>query len=139
MRGVKPYLAVDNGDGTMKTVPEPPEWIGESAAAEWRRVAPDLIARGRLNDADLGSLESYCLAIGTVRDMQRKIAAEGAVIDDPRRGPRKHPAMSIQKEAMNSARLLANELGLTPVSRQRPGIRGGQSGGGDDLFAGMDY
>lgn len=139
MRGVKPYLVVDNR-GDMKEAPEPPEWIGEYAAAEWRRVAPDLVARGRLNEADLGTLESYCIAIGQVKEMQRQIAIEGAVINDPKRGPRKHPAVSIRADAMTQARLLANELGLTPVSRQRPGMRNGNSdGSGADLFNGLAY
>ncbi|MBN9018452.1 MAG: phage terminase small subunit P27 family [Rhizobiales bacterium] len=143
MRGVKPYLAVDN-TSDMKEAPEPPEWIGEFAAVEWRRVAPDLVARGRLNEADLGTLESYCIAIGQVKEMQRQIAIEGAVINDPKRGPRKHPAVSIRADAMTQARLLANELGLTPVSRQRPGMRGNGKGGGSapadqGLFDGLDF
>ena len=141
MRGVKPYLAVDNGDGTVKEVPEPPEWIGESAAAEWRRIMPDLVERGRISDADLGAVEAFCLAMGTVRDMQKMITAEGAVINDLKRGPRKHPAIAIQADAMTRARLLASELGLTPVSRQRPGIRNASQTGGndDDLFARLGF
>lgn len=141
MRGAKPYLAVDNsGTGSISEVPEPPEWIGESAAAEWRRVVPDLVARGRISESDLASLENFCIAIGQIRDMQKLIAAEGAVINDPKRGPRKHPAVAIRAEAMTQARLLANELGLTPVSRQRPGIRNGNGNErGDDLFSGLAF
>ena len=139
MRGVKPNLSGEGGDGTITEAPEPPDWIGESAAEEWRRVVPDMIARRRLNEGDLGPLASYCLAMGEVRDMQKKISVEGAVTYDDKGRPRKHPAVGIRDAAMTQARLLANELGLTPVSRQRPGIRGGQQGGGGDLFAGMDY
>jgi P27 family predicted phage terminase small subunit len=141
MRGAKPYLAVDNAGGDVTAIPEPPDWIGESAAMEWRRVVRDLVARGRLNEADLGSLENFCIAIGQVRDMQKLIAAEGAVITDPKRGPRKHPAIAIQSDAMTRARLLANELGLTPVARRRPGIRDNDKGGGDgdDLFSALGF
>jgi P27 family predicted phage terminase small subunit len=122
MRGVKPYLAVDNS-GTVKEEPPAPDWISGSALEEWRRVVPDLVARGRLNEADLGSVEAYCIAVGQIRDMQRLITEQGAVIYSDKGLPKRHPAVAIQAEATNRARLLANELGLTPVSRQRPSIR----------------
>jgi P27 family predicted phage terminase small subunit len=60
--------------------------------------------------------------------MQRIVAREGSVIKTDR-GPRAHPAVRIQSDAMTRARLLAAELGLTPVSRSRPSIR---DDGGDD-------
>jgi P27 family predicted phage terminase small subunit len=79
-----------------------------------------------LTDADMGSVEAYCTATGLVREMQRTIAREGAIIDTER-GPRKHPAIAVQSDAMNRARLLAAELGLTPVSRSRPSVRDDES------------
>jgi len=140
MRGVKPHLVVDNEVGAIQAEPEPPDWFSVSAADEWRRVIPHLVAKRRLNDGDLGSLESYCLAMGQVRDMQKLIATEGAVINDPKRGPRKHPAVAIQADASTRARLLANELGLTPVSRSRPSIRDDDrdNSGQPELF-GVDF
>jgi P27 family predicted phage terminase small subunit len=108
----------------------PPAWLSKHAKAEWRRVMPDLTKRRILTAADLGSLENYCLAIGHVRDMERKITKEGHVIETPR-GPRAHPAVRIQSDAMTRARLLAAELGLTPVSRSRPAIRDDENS--DDL------
>jgi P27 family predicted phage terminase small subunit len=36
---------------------------------------------------------------------------------------KRNPAVGIQSDAMTRARLLAAELGLTPVSRSRPAIR----------------
>ncbi len=47
---------------------------------------------------------------------------EGHVIDTMN-GLKRHPAVGIQSDAMTRARLLAAELGLTPVSRSRPTIR----------------
>ena len=38
-------------------------------------------------------------------------------------GIKRNPAVGIQSDAMTRARLLAAELGLTPVSRSRPSIR----------------
>jgi P27 family predicted phage terminase small subunit len=38
-------------------------------------------------------------------------------------GTKKNPAVAVQADAMNRARQLAAELGLTPVSRSRPTVR----------------
>jgi P27 family predicted phage terminase small subunit len=96
-----------------------PAWLSKDAALEWKRVMPILVDRRILTDADLASFENYCVAIGQVREMERLIKRAGHVVETDR-GPRAHPAVKIQSDAMTRARLLANELGLTPVSRSRP-------------------
>lgn len=121
MRGIKP-AAILPGTDTLLAVPMPPAWLSKEAKAEWRRVAPILFNRRILTHADLGTLESYCTATGTVRDMQRRINQDGAIVSTEK-GPKRHPALGVQNAAMMQARLLANELGLTPVSRSRPAIR----------------
>jgi P27 family predicted phage terminase small subunit len=120
LRGRKPELAADRN--AIQTIANPPGWLSKHAKAEWRRVMPDLTKRRILTDADLGSLESYCIASGQVREMETLLQAEGHVVTTDK-GPRKHPAVAIQSDAMTRARLLAAELGLTPVSRSRPSIR----------------
>lgn len=120
MRGTKPHLASDpNG---MATIPKAPAFIGKDARAEWRRVVPLLVERRILTDADLGTLESYAIAIGTVREARRVIAREGMTFMGAS-GPKRHPAVGVMNEAMGLALRLAAELGLTPVSRSRPAIR----------------
>lgn len=128
MRGTKPHLVVSN-DAVTK-VPAPPSWLSLDAKKEWRRVLPILAQRRILTTADLGSLENYCVAIGTVREMERQLQRDGHVIyvDGVLK---RHPGVGIQSDAMTRARLLAAELGLTPVSRSRPAIR--EDGDDDDL------
>lgn len=129
MRGTKPHLVIDNS--AMKRAPTPPAWLSKDAKAEWRRVVPILLERRILTTADLGSLENYCTAIGQVREMERLLQAEGHVITVYREtengpvctGSKRHPAVGIQSDAMTRSRLLAAELGLTPVSRSRPSVR----------------
>jgi len=106
----------------MAAVPRAPAILSKEAKAEWRRVAPLLVARHILTDADLGTLESYAIAIGTVREARRVIAAEGLTFMGAS-GPKRHPAVGVMNEAMGLALRLAAELGLTPVSRSRPSIR----------------
>uniref|UniRef100_A4WSA2 Phage terminase, small subunit, putative, P27 family n=1 Tax=Cereibacter sphaeroides (strain ATCC 17025 / ATH 2.4.3) TaxID=349102 RepID=A4WSA2_CERS5 len=138
MRGTKPHLRIERealGDRP------PPDWLSGDAKSEWLRIVPILVERKILTEADLGSLENYCIAMGTVREMEREIQRCGAIqkiykLDKDGNSclvsMRKNPAVAIQSEAMNRARLLAAELGATPVSRSRPTVDKGDDG--DDLF-----
>jgi P27 family predicted phage terminase small subunit len=99
-----------------------PAWFPPDAATEWKRCAPVLNERKILSKGDLASFENYCLCVGQIRDLDRTLQAEGLIIDTPR-GKRAHPAFRLVAVAMAASRLLAVELGLTPVSRSRPSIR----------------
>jgi P27 family predicted phage terminase small subunit len=125
VRGRKP-AAIVTGTSTLGAVPRPPAWLSKDAKAEWRRVAPILVERNVLTDGDLGVLETYCSAIGTAREAQRTLNAEGLTLAGKR-----HPVFGILNAAQTNARLCAAELGLTPVSRSRPAIR--DDAGGDEL------
>lgn len=114
MRGVKPHLVVSND--VVTKAPAVPGWLSVEAKKEWRRVMPILIERRILTTADLGSLENYCIAIGRVRDTESIIQTE----TDAERQLKLYRA---QDKAIATARQLAAELGLTPVSRSRPSIR----------------
>nr|WP_037279367.1 phage terminase small subunit P27 family [Rubellimicrobium mesophilum] len=119
MRGTKPNLRTDSAP--IGDLPAP-DWLSVDAKAEWDRVMPILAERRILTEADLGSLEMFCVAIGTVREMERELQDKGHVIT-VKGVPKRNPATGIQSDAMTRARLLAAELGLTPVSRSRPAIR----------------
>jgi len=113
MKGTKPQLRQSS---EALGILSAPEWMAEAARKEWDRVMPDLAARRILTTADLGTLESYCICAGRVRDLETLIQA----------GPDADLAMKLmrlQDKAMASARQHAAELGLTPVSRSRPAIR----------------
>lgn len=124
MKGTKPQLVVDNS--AMVTIPAPPAWLSRAAKAEWRRVMPILVGRRILTDADLGSLENYCLAQARVRDAER-------VLKRTTDADAWTKLVRTQDKAMATARQLAAELGLTPVSRSRPSLREEEEGDdGDD-------
>ena len=138
MRGVKPHIRIERealGDRAA------PDYLSEDARSEWDRIVPLLAKRKILTEADVGCIENYCMAIGTVREMDREIQRIGAVqkvykVDKDGNSVlisiRKHPAVGIRSEAMTQARLYASELGATPVSRSRPTIE--DDDGDDDLF-----
>ncbi|WP_027556234.1 phage terminase small subunit P27 family [Bradyrhizobium sp. Cp5.3] len=110
MKGRKPELATDANALDAST--RPPSWLSKHAKAEWRRVMPELAKRRILTPADLGCLESYCIAIGRIRELELLLRAG---ID--------LKLLRAQDKAMVTARQLAAELGLTPVSRSRPAVR----------------
>lgn len=129
MKGAKPQL---RNDAKAVGNVAPPRWMAKEAKTEWQRVMPILAERRILTVADLGSLENYCVAIGTVRQMERHLRRHGHVFETFKEtsegdavclGMKRNPAVGIQSDAMTRARLLAAELGLTPVSRSRPAIR----------------
>lgn len=122
MRGTKPQLQQDAEPIEVGTAPQ---WLSEQARKEWDRVMPILTERRILTEADLGGLENYCICIGRVRETEAHI--QGSTDAELR-----VKLFRVQDKAMASARLLAAELGLTPVSRSRPAIREDNNGGEDD-------
>lgn len=121
MKGTKPEMRPD-ADALTEALPAP-SWLSEKAREEWDRVIVVLTERRILTDADLGGLENYCIAIGRTREMEAAIQDEAEV-------ELMLKLIRVQDKAMASARQLAAELGLTPVSRSRPAIR--EDGDGDD-------
>lgn len=143
MKGCKPALKLvsSNSLGAVATVPKPPAWLSADARNEWRRVVPILVSRKILTRADLAGLEHYCVAVGHVRAAEAHIREHGLLVEAVKEMPggrvislgmRRNPSVGIVAEATNRARLLAAELGLTPVSRSRPSIR--DEGDDDDLL-----
>jgi P27 family predicted phage terminase small subunit len=120
VRGRRPKTLLSQN--AVENLSPAPGWLSKDAKSEWCRVMPILIERRILTDADLASFENYCVAIGQVREMERLIKRAGHIVETDR-GPRAHPAVKIQSDAMTRSRLLASEIGLTPVSRSRPTAR----------------
>lgn len=119
MKGRKPELTADAN--AIAAEMKPPAWLSRHAKAEWRRVMPELAKRRILTTADMGCLESYCIAIGRIREIEL-LLRPGI---DPK-------LFRMQDKAMVTARQLAAELGLTPVSRSRPAVRENDNEGDDD-------
>lgn len=56
---------------------------------------------GRIEGPDL---EAYCGQVARLRDSQRRIAAEGLVVADPKGHPIPHPAIAIERVAQDEIR-----------------------------------
>ncbi|MEP7453294.1 phage terminase small subunit P27 family [Phyllobacterium sp. SB3] len=109
LRGIKPALTPDRAPLTK--APTAPKWMTEEARAEWKRIMPRLIEDRLITKADLTGVENYCVAVGRVREIEALFRVSG--LDKVLFG--------MQNRAMQTARQLAAEYGLSPVSRARVG------------------
>lgn len=123
-------------EGGLSKAPRAPVWLPPEAKEEWRRVLPDLIKRGVLTKVDLSAVENYCFAIGQIRECQKTIAMEGAVIET-KHGSKRHPLFQTLQQMLTESRRLASELGLMPASRNKAERAPASESIGDqqDLFA----
>jgi P27 family predicted phage terminase small subunit len=114
MRGRKPDNLVTDA-ASIASVPRAPAWLSADAKAEWRRIMPLLVERRILTDSDMAMVEAFCVASGRVREVERLIQADKGMIDPK--------LFRMQDKAIQTARQIAAEIGLTPVSRSRPSVR----------------
>lgn len=128
MKGRKPKLTSIEGGFAAGKCPSAPSWLTSQAKAEWKRAAPELHNRNLLSSDTLATLESYCVAVGMVRETEEIMGREGRVVESGK-GLTTHPAFRMQSAAMREARLLAAELGLTP---HRRGLKGKDEGKSTD-------
>jgi P27 family predicted phage terminase small subunit len=123
LRGVKPALQPDRAPLTK--APSAPKWMTEEARAEWKRIMPRLIADRIVTTADLTGVENYCVASGRVREIETMFRVQ----------PLDKVLFGMQNRAMQTARQLAAEYGLSPVSRTRVGSAAHDDDGSDNPLA----
>jgi P27 family predicted phage terminase small subunit len=124
-KGTKPHLVVINGTA-VEHFPSAPDWMSTEAKAEWRRVQPLLEQRKFLTEIDMSNLENYCVSQGRVRECEAMLMGVNDI-------DRKAKIWRMQKQAMDAARQLGAELGLTPMSRSRPTMQKSLFDDDDDL------
>jgi P27 family predicted phage terminase small subunit len=121
---------VNSGPAFRRIAPEPPEWLSEEAAAEWRRVVPGLTRLDILKEEDRAVLVAYCETWSTYVEAIRQQHSEGLTIE-ARQGTLAHPAVGIARNAGRELRSFAAHFGLTPSSEQAL-ARGADDGNEDD-------
>ncbi len=115
--------------GALREVPKAPSWMSKHAKDEWRRVVPQLVAEQKLAAHELAAVEDYCLTTARIREAEEAIQKHGLTFESES-GPKRRPESVILKDAIEARRRLANELGITPASRDKN--KGGASGADDD-------
>ncbi|WP_209885407.1 P27 family phage terminase small subunit [Rhizobium leguminosarum] len=109
LRGIKPPIPTDSN--ALTKAPAAPKHLSPYARAEWKRIMPGLIERGIITRGDLGGIEDLCMARGFAREVE----------DARRAAPMDKVLFGMQNRALQTARQLAAEYGLSPTSRARVG------------------
>jgi P27 family predicted phage terminase small subunit len=105
--------------GTLVEKVECPPELGPAARQEWDRVAPHLLAAGRLTALDRGMLAVYCAAYAGWIEAVLAIQTYGAVMKSPSGYPMQSPYVSIAMKNADTMARIASEFGFTPASRNR--------------------
>jgi P27 family predicted phage terminase small subunit len=94
---------------------EPPEWLDDKVAAEWREV----VARDGISPTvDVAMLEAYCTLIVRWREAAQKVAEEGLIVDGDRRGAIAHPALAIERSLADQIKAWAPLFNRPPARRK---------------------
>lgn len=112
-----PIAAPPNG------LPEPPEWLGEIAAQEWRDKIGELDAMKILAKADLTLLAALCNEWETYQKAEQELQQNGRVyiVQDEDGGIKKvetQPGVRIAKDALEQYRKISAVFGFSPADRQ---------------------
>jgi len=138
MRGRKPKgpnLKLISGNPGKRPIPtnpqpnvlsldaEPPAWIGKYGREFWKEEAPELIELGVLTEADLPMWSILCCTWNMLRRSLESLDQDGLTTKDERGLPRKNPAWTLFNSAAKDFSRLAQEFGMTPLSRQRLDVK----------------
>lgn len=96
----------------------PPELKGD-AMHEWCRIADELYDIGLLTVLDRSYLMAYCQAYGMYVESTQVINDEGFTVAGRQGGVVKHPAVSVQKDALDTMLKFGQRFGLSPSDRAR--------------------
>ena len=102
---------------------KPPKWIGKYGQELWQARAPELIELGILTRADLPMWSILCCTWNMFRKALEILNRDGLTTVDERGLPRKNPIWTLYNSAAKDFSKLAQEFGMTPVSRQRLDVR----------------
>lgn len=94
-----------------------PTHLSDAELAEFQHVldtAPSTILTG----ADQRLIENYSVAAAAAREASVALAKTGKLVQGAE-GPMLNPYWRIWRQASNDARMMGNELGLSPASRAR--------------------
>jgi P27 family predicted phage terminase small subunit len=97
--------------------------LSAGARTVWERIAPLLVADGRLTELDRVAFAIFCSAVADWFAANQALQTYGAVIKSPSGYPVQSPYVSIASKHLDTIIRLAVEFGLTPASRSRVGRR----------------
>lgn len=99
--------------------PPCPEWLGDLAKEEWRRVVPELISLGLLTKIDRAALAGYCHAWAEWQTLDADVQENGIYMETGNGYQQVRPAVTARDKAIERCLKFAREFGFTPAARTR--------------------
>jgi P27 family predicted phage terminase small subunit len=99
--------------------PDPPAFLDQYAAEEWRRVAPELWNLGLLTVLDHMTFAVYCRSVGRWLQAEELLANADPVVEGSADNQVVNPLIKIAIESARNVVRFAGEFGMTPSSRAR--------------------
>ena len=103
--------------------PEVPDFLDDTALAEWERVVDILVANGTLGRTDRGVLAGNCQSWSDYISAVELLRREGMVVVTSSGYSQPHPMVAIMNGAWDRYLKTSRELGLTPASRTKLDVR----------------
>jgi len=97
--------------------PMAPAHLSPAERAEFNHVLATALI-GLLTAADQALIETYCVAVCAAREAHVKLRLSGQLVQGVN-GPAVHPSRRVWRQAIDTARMMGSELGLSPASRAR--------------------
>lgn len=96
-----------------------PSWLDVAAKAKWRALVPELDRLGLLTIVDGDTLAAYCQSFAEFQAATKILKKEGRVFKTATGYMAPHPAISMQRSALQHIRAFAALFGLDPADRGR--------------------
>lgn len=96
--------------------PNPPKDLEPEAAAKWRAIGAAYAEAGIVTTLDVDTLANFCRVAVKLNDASKQLAKEDLVLRTAG-GMVRNPLDIIARDAAQTLRMYARELGLTPASR----------------------
>lgn len=142
----KAQIAPEAKPELISDLPEPPEFLCESAAKEWRRAGAELLRVGLLTQCDVAVFAAYCQSWGRwidcecmIRDMAKDSASKAMTTVSATNANAQtiNPLVRIAEKAAEQMASYAAQLGLTPIGRRRIAAAGTAGARPSNKFSGL--
>ena len=100
-------------------IPEPPEFLSDTAREEWDRLVPELEKLGLISHLSRATIASYCQAYSRWKEAEERLLEEDYVLMGEKGGVYQNPWLAIANKAMEQLLKIGAEFGMTPSSQSR--------------------
>jgi P27 family predicted phage terminase small subunit len=101
------------------TPPACPEWLDDIARAKWEALAPELTRLGLLTSVDGDAFAAYCQAFAELQIATEALKSEDRYFTTDKGYMMPHPAVAMQRSALENLKKYSALFGLDPSSRSR--------------------